>query len=333
MENIGLVGQSQAIQGVKHLINQVARSDASVLILGESGTGKELVARIVHQCSHRKEGPFIAVNCAAIPLELLESELFGHEKGSFTGASGLRQGRFELAAGGTLFLDEIGDMPLAMQAKLLRILQERTFERVGGNKPIKTDVRIITATHKNLLESIQEGTFREDLYYRLNVFPIEIPPLRDRKEDIMELVRNFIVQFSGPEKNTLQFSSDAINFLENYEWPGNVRELSNLIERLMLLYANKMVEISDLSESYFQKRITPLRRDDKELTVMAVKDLPIDGFDLKDYLAKLEYAYIYHALDENHGVVSHAAKRLGLRRTTLVEKMRKYGIGRGIIAK
>lgn len=328
-----LVGQSHAIEGVKRLISQVAKSDANVLILGESGTGKELVARIVHASSNRNQGPFVAVNCAAIPLELLESELFGHEKGAFTGATGTRHGRFELAAGGTLFLDEIGDMPLVMQAKLLRVLQERSFERVGGNKPIKADVRIITATHKNLADSIISGAFREDLYYRLNVFPIQIPPLRDRREDIISLIENFIEQMAGPEKNTIHLTETAINFLKDYDWPGNVRELSNLIERLMLLYANQIVDVCDLSENFFQKRIQPSRRDDKELTIMAVKDLPLEGFDLKDYLAKLEYAYIYHALDENHGVVSHAAKRLGLRRTTLVEKMRKYKIGRAIITR
>lgn len=332
MENNGLVGKSQSIEHLKHLIDQVAKTEATVLILGESGTGKELVARIIHQNSTRKDGPFIPVNCAAIPLELLESELFGHEKGSFTGAHHLRQGRFELAAGGTLFLDEIGDMPLSMQAKLLRILQERCFERVGGNKSIKTNVRIITATHKNLLESIQKGEFREDLYYRLNVFPIEIQPLRERKEDVFALLEHFVEQFKGHHHPKIEFSQAALEFLENYEWPGNVRELSNLVERLTILFAGKKVELSDLSDQFFQKRIA-LRRDDKDLTIMAAKDLPMEGFDLKEYLSELEYNYIHQVLNEYQGIVSHAAKRLGLRRTTLVEKMKRYGISRGIITK
>lgn len=349
-----LVGNSAAIKGVKRLIDQVAKTQANVLILGESGTGKELVARIVHHSSSRHEGPFIPINCAAIPHELLESELFGHEKGSFTGASGMRQGRFELAKHGTLFLDEIGDMPLMMQAKLLRILQEKSFERVGGSTPIKTDVRIISATHKNLMECIRRNEFREDLYYRLNVFPIEIPPLRERKEDIAALINYFIHKFSeGNEtifqKNgfgqtessksidALQFTRDALEFLINYEWPGNVRELANLMERLLILYVGKTVDYSDLSSHYFQpslqNKLQPLKRDDKAHTVMTAKELPEEGFDLKEYLAHLEYAYIYHVLNEYHGVVSRAAKRLGLRRTTLVEKMKKYGIGRGIITK
>ncbi len=195
IDRLEIIGQSKVIQDVKHLIAQVAKSPANVMILGESGTGKELVARIVHRSSARSQGPFIPVNCAAIPLELLESELFGHEKGSFTGAHITRQGRFEAAHGGTIFLDEIGDMPLVMQAKLLRVLQERNFERVGGNKPIHADVRVIAATHKNLLNCIKEGTFREDLYYRLNVFPIEIPPLRSRREDISILISYFLDQF------------------------------------------------------------------------------------------------------------------------------------------
>lgn len=332
-EKMDLVGNSNAIQIVKHLIEQVAHTDANVLILGESGTGKEMVARIVHQSSNRKDGPFIAVNCAAIPLELLESELFGHEKGAFTGATGTRQGRFELAHGGTLFLDEIGDMPLVMQAKLLRVLQERSFERVGGNKPIKACVRVITATHKDLLASIQSNEFREDLYYRLNVFPIEIKPLRERRDDVPILIQHFMQQFQQESIHKIGLTRNAMEFLENYDWPGNVRELANLIERLMILFSGKTVDVSDLSEHYFHKRTQILKRDDKELTIMTVKDLPTEGFDLKEYLAKLEYSYIYQALNDNRGIVSQAAKRLGLRRTTLVEKMRKFGIGRGIVTR
>jgi len=333
MESLRLVGKSSGIQAVMHLIQQVANTQANVLILGESGTGKELVARVVHQYSAQSSGPFIAVNCAAIPLELLESELFGHEKGAFTGAIGTRQGKFELANGGTLFLDEIGDMPLAMQAKLLRVLQERCFERVGGNKTLKTTVRIIAATHKCLLDSIEQGEFREDLYYRLNVFPIQIPPLRERSEDILILIQHFINQFQAESPGKTTFTDNALKFLEQYEWPGNVRELANVIERLTILFSKKTVDISDLSEHFFQKRTVGLKRDDKDLTIMTAKELPEEGFDLKDYLAKLECSYIYHALNDNRGIVAHAAKRLGLRRTTLVEKMKKYGIGKGIITR
>jgi sigma-54 dependent transcriptional regulator, flagellar regulatory protein len=328
-QNIGLIGSSNAIQAVERLIAQVAKTQANVLVLGESGTGKEMVARIIHQSSCRAMGPFVAVNCAAIPLELLESELFGHEKGSFTGAAATRQGRFELAAGGTLFLDEIGDMPLAMQAKLLRVLQERSFERVGGNKSIKADVRIITATHKHLADSILEGEFREDLYYRLNVFPIEIPPLRNRKEDIHALIQHFIQQFKTEINPGFELATSALEYLENYEWPGNVRELANLVERMMILFANQKVEESDLYDQFFPQKSRPSRRDDKDYTIMTVKELPEAGFDLKEHLTQLECAYISQALNENRGIVSRAAKRLGLRRTTLVEKMKKYGMGRG----
>lgn len=341
IDRLEIIGQSKVIQDVKHLIAQVAKSPANVMILGESGTGKELVARIVHRSSARSQGPFIPVNCAAIPLELLESELFGHEKGSFTGAHITRQGRFEAAHGGTIFLDEIGDMPLVMQAKLLRVLQERNFERVGGNKPIHADVRVIAATHKNLLNCIKEGTFREDLYYRLNVFPIEIPPLRSRREDISILISYFLDQFCLQNNTHIQLAAETLAFLENYEWPGNVRELANLIERLVILYPNQSVHVQDLPEQFFRDFRESEKQSihsnskwcDKNQTIMTAVNLPKQGFDLKDYLAQLEFSYIHQALTENSGVVSHAAKLLGLRRTTLVEKMKKYGIGRGIITK
>jgi sigma-54 specific flagellar transcriptional regulator A len=325
-----LIGNSAAIKRVDQLIKQVAKTPASVMILGESGTGKELVAHTIHQNSDRASGPFIPVNCAAIPLELLESELFGHEKGSFTGAHQTRIGRFELATGGTLFLDEIGDMPLAMQAKLLRVLQDRVFERVGGNKSIRVDVRVIAATHKDLLLSIRENRFREDLYYRLNVFPIEIPPLRERKEDIASLIQHFMSQTQagslGQDK-WLQFSEETFQFLNDYAWPGNVRELANLVERLMILFAGRCIELEDLPMQFFQSAQAP-RRQDKHFTILSAKELPETGFDLKEYLARLEVSYISHALSEYRWIVAHAAKRLGLRRTTLVEKMKKYGLGR-----
>ncbi len=327
MSGIELVGQSAAVEQVQKLIKKVAKTNASVMILGESGTGKELIARIVHQNSERYKGPFIPVNCAAIPMELFESELFGHEKGAFTGAHQARKGRFELAAGGTLFLDEIGDMPLTMQVKLLRVLQEKTFERVGGSLSLMADVRVIAATHKNLNASIQQGEFREDLYYRLNVFPITIPPLRERRDDVPILIRHFIEQYHHHTGQVVVLSDEAMAFLCDYEWPGNVRELANMIERMSILFSGKLLELSDLSDQFFHTK-PGSRRQDKNLTILSAKELPEMGFDLKDHLAKLECTYITQALSEYRGIVSQAAKRLGLRRTTLVEKMRKYGMGR-----
>lgn len=326
MDNIKLIGQSPSICMVKRLIDQVAKTNASVLILGESGTGKELVARLIHVLSLRNEKPFVPVNCAAIPLELLESELFGHEKGSFTGAIQSKPGRFEMALGGTLFLDEIGDMPLSMQAKLLRVLQERSYERVGGTKVLKADVRIIAATHHDLEESILQGSFREDLYYRINVFPIEIPPLRERKEDIPILIDHF-QHIHNPSLNALKLTEETLQGLINYDWPGNVRELANLIERLIILFPEKAVQISDLPEK-FQAKAQSVAFDDKDCTILTTEDFSKEGFDLKEHIAKLEWTLIHRALSEHRGVVSKAAKRLGLRRTTLVEKMKKYGINR-----
>lgn len=324
-----LVGTSGAIQAVKLLIQQVANKPTTALILGESGTGKELVARIIHELSDRNKGAFIPVNCAAIPLDLLESELFGHEKGAFTGAYVARQGRFEMAAGGTLFLDEIGDMPISMQAKLLRVLQERTFERVGGNKLIKADVRIIAATHKDLRFCIEKGTFREDLYYRLNVFPIHIPALRERREDIRALIQHFIEKYKNETGFSLEVSEDTLEFLVDYEWPGNVRELSNLIERLVIVCDGKKVTFENLPE-YLLKPAHTHQQNHKnfENTEQLVKSKMNKDFDLKEHLAKLELELITEALSESGGVVATAAKRLGLRRTTLVEKMKKYHVER-----
>lgn len=326
---LALIGSSSTLETVHHLIQQVAKTEATVLVLGESGTGKELVARIIHQLSNRATSPFIPVNCAAIPMELLESELFGHEKGSFTGAFAARQGRFELAAGGTLFLDEIGDMPLSMQAKLLRVLQEKTFERVGGNKSIQADGRVIAATHKNLSSDIKNGSFREDLFYRLNVFPIEILPLRERKEDILILINHFIHLFAKQTGHQLTLSDASLNTLERYYWPGNVRELANLIERLFILYPNQTVQPEQLPEHFFSSK-----RDDKNMTILTTSstETPIlrTAFDLKEHLTQVELTFINEALSQSNGVVAKAAKRLGLRRTTLVEKMKKYGIGRDL---
>ncbi len=342
-----LIGQGSAIQSIRKMIAQVASSDANVLVLGESGTGKEVVARGIHSLSNRKDGPFVPVNCGAIPADLLESELFGHEKGAFTGAIGTRKGRFELAQGGTLFLDEIGDMPLAMQVKLLRVLQERTFERVGGAKSIKADVRVVAATHRQLESMINEGKFREDLFYRLNVFPIDVPALRERQEDVPLLLQELTARFKKERGVGVRFTDKALESLSLHRWPGNVRELSNLIERLTIMHPDQLVDVSDLPPKYQHidhPRVEPeypdelLERealnsifadDDEELdtdTTALNSELPDDGVNLKDMLSELETAMIKQALDKADGVVAKAAELLGMRRTTLVEKMKKYQI-------
>ena len=332
-----LAGHSPAIQQTRKLILQVAPSDATVLILGESGTGKEVIARNLHYYSPRRQKSFVPVNCGAIPAELLESELFGHEKGAFTGALSSRQGRFELADGGTLFLDEIGDMPLAMQVKLLRVLQERSFERVGGSRTIPCDVRIIAATHRDLEEAIRENRFREDLYYRLNVFPIEVPALRERLEDVPVLIEDLIARLRAEKRVDMRLSPAAIRCLQRYSWPGNVRELANMVERLVILFPNQTVDASDLPEKLLRQiepeppaRAEPVAVERAgsvaagELPVFA--RLPEQGLDLREHINNLECELIRQALEECNGVVAHAANLLKLRRTTLVEKLRKYGL-------
>lgn len=336
-----LVGTSRAIQHVRQMMQQVADTEASVLILGESGTGKEVVARNLHYHSRRREAPFVPVNCGAIPAELLESELFGHEKGAFTGAITSRAGRFELANGGTLFLDEIGDMPLPMQVKLLRVLQERTFERVGSNKTQSVDVRIIAATHKNLELMIEEGTFREDLYYRLNVFPIEMAPLRERVEDIPLLLNELISRMEFEKRGSIRFNSAAIMSLCRHEWPGNVRELANLVERMAIMHPYGVIGVGELPKKFRhvddedEQLAVGMREElDERSTINGLPGisssalLPVEGLDLKDYLGNLEQGLIQQALDDAGGVVARAAERLRIRRTTLVEKMRKYGMSR-----
>jgi len=350
-----LVGISEPMQQVRFLIEQVASTQANVLILGESGTGKEVVARNIHELSDRKSAPFVPVNCGAIPPDLLESELFGHEKGAFTGAISTRKGRFELAEGGTLFLDEIGDMPQPMQVKLLRVLQERTFERVGGAKSIKADVRIIAATHQHLEDMIKTNDFREDLYYRLNVFPIETPALRERKEDIPLLLKELISRFEQDQGQTVKFTEHAIASLQEHPWSGNVRELSNLVERMIIMYGEQIVNVSELPAKYqhidveeykpeypeeLQEReainelFSGFDYDDEEdeqgfdsfddAPAQSVGNLPSEGLVLKDYLADLEVSLITQSLERNDWVVARSAELLGMRRTTLVEKMRKY---------
>ncbi|WP_020159752.1 sigma-54 dependent transcriptional regulator [Methylobacter marinus] len=344
-----LQGNSQAIVNIRKSIAQVAESDATVLILGESGTGKEVIARALHDASCRKSKPFVPINCGAIPGELLESELFGHEKGAFTGALNARQGRFEMAEGGTLFLDEIGDMPTAMQVKLLRVLQERTFERVGSNKTIYCDVRVIAATHRSLEEEIKSNRFREDLFYRLNVFPIEVPALRERAGDIPLLVQDLIARLEAANRGSVQLTNAALAVLMQHTWPGNVRELANLIERLAIIYPKGLVDVADLPEKFQHYPVpeemivdTPAANAedlDRSSGVMEMDEqsdalpaslahLPEQGIDLKEYLNVLEGDLIRQALVECNGVVAHAAKRLNMRRTTLVEKLRKYDVQR-----
>jgi len=355
-----LVGKGLRIQEIRYLVEQVAESNANVLILGESGTGKEVVARAIHEVSGRNRGPFVPVNCGAIPAELLESELFGHEKGAFTGAFSARKGRFELAEGGTLFLDEIGDMPMPMQVKLLRVLQERTFERVGGNKSLQADVRIIAATHRNLEEMIIAGSFREDLFYRLNVFPIEKPALRDRQEDIPLLLQELLSRLETEHKATLRFTQRALDSLMKHAWPGNVRELSNLLERLLILHSNKIIDVTELpvkyryldeqgeavehihynpeEEALMEREAlsgmfgdAPILSDESEMhdeSLGFLGHLPAEGMNLKDKLVEFEIEMIRQAIDSQDGVVSHAAELLSMRRTTLVEKMKKYGLNK-----
>lgn len=346
-----LVGVSDAIADVRSLVSKVAPTEATVLLQGESGTGKEVIARLVHDCSERADGPFIPVNCGAIPGELLESELFGHEKGAFTGAVASRKGRFELAEGGTLFLDEIGDMPYEMQVKLLRVLQERTFERVGGGKTIKCNVRVVAATHQNLEQHVEEGKFRMDLYYRLNVFPLEVPALRERTADIEGLAQRFIDSFSAQARGAIRLEDDALAHLRLYAWPGNVRELGNLIERLIILNTDEMVFAADLPMKYQSTELAVAERPENveplhdQLPENEPEDLsalfapppttpvapptPVhieEPINLKQHMADTERSLIISALEQTGWVNAHAAKLLTLQRTTLVEKMRKYDI-------
>ena len=325
----GLIGDSADTRQVRKLIGQVAPSMATVLITGESGTGKEVVARQIHDLSGR-EGPFVAVNCGAIPEQLLESELFGHERGAFTGAVRAREGRFEQAKGGTFFLDEIGDMPTVMQVKLLRVLEERIVERVGGSKSIPVDVRLIAATHRDLPKRIASGKFREDLFYRLSVFPIEIAPLRDRPEDIPPLVSEFLQRLKKERSVSLALSDGAMQALLKYTWTGNVRELANLIERLLVLRPNGRVSEQDLPwpivDRHDDDPVLPDIVNHTLQPVAGIVELPNDGLDLKQYLANIEQDIIHQALAESNGVVQRAAELLGVGRTTLVEKIKRYKI-------
>jgi len=317
-----LTGSSADIQAVRHAIEQVADFDTSVLVTGESGTGKELVARTIHDLSPRRNQPFVPVNCGAIPPELLESELFGHEKGAFTGAVKSRPGRFELAGAGTLFLDEIGDMSLAMQVKLLRVLQERRFERVGGADSLECRCRIVCATHRDLRAAIEAGEFREDLYYRINVFPIEMPPLRKRADDLPSLLDELMVARSPEGGDGFRLTTEAMEALSVYPWPGNVRELGNLVERLAILHPSGVIGLDDLPEKY--RRTRPAAG--AGASSPPSPDLAGDGLDLRSYLADIEVRLITRAMREAGGTVAQAARRLNMQRTTLVEKLRKHGL-------
>ena len=327
----GLVGRSTSMEHVYDMIEKIADTDSTVLILGESGTGKELIAKTIHYNSSRAAGPFVPINCAAIPKDLLESELFGHEKGAFTGAVSTRIGRFELAQNGTLFLDEVAELAPSLQVKLLRILQEREFERVGGIKTIKVDVRILAATNKDLEKAVKDGAFREDLFYRLNVIPIHLPPLRERTDDIPILVDHFAHDFAKKRKREpVTFSREAMACLLNHRWPGNVRELENLIERLTILVAGNVVTETDLPEKMRQLSFGPLElpghTGGMDPGLRSAVQLADAGVDLNAMVSSLEKELILTALQKTGGVRSKAAQLLGLNRTTLIEKMKKMGI-------
>lgn len=311
-ENI--VGVSLQMQKVLELVEKVADTNATVLVTGESGVGKELVARAIHYNSSRRARPLVVVNCGAIPEELLESELFGHEKGAFTGAIKTRYGRFELADGGTVFLDEIGDMSLNLQVKLLRVLQEKTFERIGASKTISVDIRVIAATHRNLEDLVRENKFREDLYYRLNVIPIHIPPLRERRQDIPLLLNHFLERSNKINSGSIEgLTERSLEILTGYDYPGNVRELQNIVERLVVLQKTGYVDVEDLPEKLHTTKTTTAIEPDID-----------KGYDT--LVSEYEKTLILKALDKTKGVKSQAARLLNMNRTTLIEKMKRLGI-------
>ncbi|MCL4500951.1 MAG: sigma-54 dependent transcriptional regulator, partial [Deltaproteobacteria bacterium] len=306
------------ITRVFDLIRKVADTDSTVLIQGESGTGKELIAHAIHYNSSRRDGPLIPVNCAAIPEGLLESELFGHERGAFTHAQRTRLGRFEQADGGTIFLDEISEMSPSLQVKILRVLQDHAFERIGGVKTIRVNIRVIAATNKDLEVLVAENRFREDLFYRLNVIPIVVPPLRERNSDISLLVQHFLTEFSSkPGRPRKRFSPGAMDLLLHYSWPGNVRELENLVERLVILTEGELIEVADLPEKF---------RAESRAVSVNLEELPAGGADLNAAIQTLERHLILQALEKSQWVKSRAARLLHLNRTTLLEKMKKQNI-------
>ena len=306
-----IIGDSRVMRGLLRRIQMVAPTDSTVLILGESGTGKELVASSIHRNSRRSQNPFIKLNCVAIPPDLLESELFGHEKGAFTGATARKPGKFELAHGGTIFLDEIGDMPLGLQAKILRVIQEKEFDRVGGTRTVQVDVRLICATNKNLPQMVAEGTFREDLYYRINVFALQLPALRERKEDIPLLVDDFLSR-TTPE---VSISSPALQMMIGYAWPGNVRELQNTVERAAVLSQGQEIVVNHLPESITQLFQNAFIENEDD------KDLSID-----DKLKEIEKGMIIDALKKTKGIQIRAAELMGINQRSLWHRIKKYQI-------
>ncbi len=311
-----IIGKSKPMLEIYDLIRKVAQSKASVLIAGASGTGKELIAKAIHYDSSRKDRPFVSVNCGALTETLLESELFGHEKGAFTGAVAMKKGRFELADGGTLFLDEVGEMPPALQVKLLRVLQEMEFERVGGTKTIQVDVRVLSASNRNLKEEVVEERFREDLFYRLNVINIEVPPLRERVEDIRLLVNHFVQKYGQDEsKNKIQLSAGAWKALYNYGWPGNVRELENAIERAVVLSSDGQIGLDDL----------PVELSERQEALDVERFIPL-GAPLQTTLEQIEEKLLRRALKECNNIQSHAAEMLGITKSLIQHKMKKYNI-------
>lgn len=356
------LGKSEAARAIRDMVGRMANSAATVLITGESGTGKELVARGLHDHSERRSAHFVPVNCAAIPKDLLESELFGHRKGAFTGAHADRLGRFELAHGGTIFLDEIGDMSLDMQVKLLRVLQERCIDPVGGTRPVPVEVRVVAATHRDLEAEIAAGRFREDLYYRLNVLPLQTPPLRERHDDVADLLGHFARKCAMPGHAPIRFAPDFLGALQSYAWPGNVRELGNLVDRFSTLFAGQTLDLSMVPPQFLPKGLAALQAASgvtpvsslagpdcppgevpPEAAVLApptevcdVEDvialaqgggapaLPLEGLSLKDHLAAIEKELIVKALQRADGNVTQTAKLLNLQRTTLIEKLNKY---------
>ena len=358
-----IIGSSPEATSLRNLIKTVGPSDATTLIMGDSGTGKELVAKALHDCSGRVDGPFIPVNCGAIPKDLLESELFGHRKGSFTGAFADRKGRFQLADGGTLFLDEIGDMSTDLQVKLLRVLQERAIDPVGSSVTIPINVRVVAATHKNLEQLISEGKFREDLFYRLNVMPLEIATLSERKQDIPALVDHFAREHAGAKNIPIKLNETSMNLFREYSWPGNIRELSNLISRYSALFPGLEIDLRRVPASMIPIEIrtnldlgaseallgssnyfTPSDHasvDDNEITntsytenevqrvislAQGSDNFPEEGMKLKEHLVDIEKRIIQQALNKANGNVSQTARLLSLQRTTLIEKINKYGL-------
>lgn len=313
-EKYRLIGDSHSMQSLREQIGLVAGKNTRVLITGESGTGKELVAYAIHRKSERSDGPFVKVNCAAIPQELFESELFGHEKGSFTGAFQQRIGKFEQADGGTLFLDEVGEIPVSLQPKILRALQENEIQRIGGHREIHVDVRVVAATNRKLEEEMRKGNFREDLFYRLNVFPIEVLPLRHHREDIPALIKNFLIRIAAENNmRKKEMESEALDQMMAYEFPGNIRELRNLIERLLILSPDEVIRASDVN------RVLPARAKTSESGSSPL---------LYSKLEDTEKELIRRTLEENHWHISRVARILGLERSHLYKKMKKYGITR-----